>query len=120
MSKLFLTVRIPPDYNRQAWHDILSQVEKQVNSLSEGAIAGHYNAFTSAPNTSTYAQGDFVRNSKPTVLGTAPDTYIVFGWTCVASGTPGTWTECRFAVGNDTINPFVGSITFSGATPTVA
>jgi len=48
MSKLFLTVRIPPDYNRQAWFDILKQIETLVNSQVDGylfpttAVTGDY------------------------------------------------------------------------------
>jgi len=120
MSKLFLTVRIPPDYNRQAWFDILRQIERQVNGLSEGFIEAHYSSFTSAPTSGTHNQGDFIRNSTPNVLGEAPTQYIIHGWVCVASGEPGTWKECRFSIGNDTIFPSAGSITFTGFAPTVA
>lgn len=38
MSKLFLTVRIPPDYNRQAWFDILRQIETQANRVDDGYL----------------------------------------------------------------------------------
>ena len=119
MSKLALTVRIPPDYNRQTWANILSQIQTQVNNLSEGSISASFNAFTSRPTTGTYAQGDFIKNSKPAALGNSPNQYIVAGWICIVSGEPGTWTECRFLIGNDTINTFAGSIAFTGAAPTV-
>jgi hypothetical protein len=48
MSKLFLTVRIPPDYNRQVWFDILSQIERQVNSQVDGYL------FPTSPVTGDY------------------------------------------------------------------
>jgi hypothetical protein len=39
---------------------------------------------TAAPTTGTYNQGDVVYNTTPTASG-------YMGWTCVISGTPGTW-----------------------------
>lgn len=63
---------------------ILRDVINQLNSSSEGEITGATNARTAAPTTGQHAQGDFIRNSKPTAGG-------IFGWVCVASGTPGTW-----------------------------
>jgi hypothetical protein len=38
MSKLFLTNRIPPDYNRQAWVEILRQIETLNNSQVDGYL----------------------------------------------------------------------------------
>ena len=38
MSKLHLTVRIPPDYNRQAWYDILSQIERNINKVDDAYL----------------------------------------------------------------------------------
>jgi exoribonuclease R len=38
MSKLHLTVRIPPDYDRQTWFGILSDIEKQVNAQIDGYL----------------------------------------------------------------------------------
>lgn len=119
MSKLLLSVRIPPAYDRQTWADILRQVERQVNSLSEGALAGHYSAYTSQPTTGTHATGDFIRNSAPTVLGTAPDQYIVYGWICTLDGTPGTWQTCRFLVSHNVVVTSKATITFTGLTPVV-
>lgn len=72
----------------------------QVNGLSEGRIAAEYGARPTVPTTGTFAQGDFVRNSAPVEVGTAGSKYIVFGWICVASGTPGTFVQCRFLTGN--------------------
>lgn len=72
----------------------------QVNALSEGRIAGFYTALTAAPASGSWMQGDSVRNSAPTELGAAASKYIIWGWTCVASGTPGTWVQNRFLTGN--------------------
>ena len=72
----------------------------QINAISEGRLAGSYNAQTAAPTTGTYAQGDFIRNSAPTELGSASSKYVIFGWVCTAAGTPGTFLQCRFLTGN--------------------
>jgi len=72
----------------------------QINLLSEGRIAGFYTALTAAPTSGTWMQGDFVKNSAPTELGAASSKYVIHGWDCVVSGTPGTWVQCRFLTGN--------------------
>lgn len=72
----------------------------QVNLISEGRIFGFYTATTAAPTTGSWMQGDFLMNSAPTELGAASSKYVIEGWTCVASGTPGTWVQRRFLTGN--------------------
>ena len=72
----------------------------QINAISEGRLAGSYNAQTAAPTTGTYAQGDFIRNSAPAELGSASSKYVIFGWVCTVAGTPGTFLQCRFLTGN--------------------
>lgn len=72
----------------------------QVNLISEGRIAGFYTALNAAPSSGDWMQGDSVRNSAPTELGVAASKYIIWGWTCVVSGTPGTWVQNRFLTGN--------------------
>jgi len=119
MSKLYLRNRIPAQYNRQAWHDILKDIENQVNSLSESRITANYGAQTTKPTTGTYQLGDFVKNSNTVENGTSPNRYVVLGWICVAAGTPGTWQECRFYVGNDLISLEKGGVVFTGYAPTV-
>lgn len=81
-------------------HRELRDHATQVNLLSEGRMSANYAASTSAPTTGTYAQGDEVLNSTPTELGTAGSKYVIRGWKCVASGTPGTWVQMRFLTGN--------------------
>lgn len=68
----------------------------QVNALSEGRIAGHYNAIPSVPTSGDYVQGDFVRNSAPTELGTSGSKYVIHGWLHTDTG----FVECRFLTGN--------------------
>jgi len=72
----------------------------QVNLISEGRIAGFYAAATAAPTTGPWMQGDSMMNSTPVEAGTAGSKYVIEGWTCVASGTPGTWVQRRFLTGN--------------------
>lgn len=72
----------------------------QINLLSEGRIAGFYTALASVPTSGTWMQGDEVRNSTPSELGTAGSKYFIDGWKCVVSGTPGTWVQKRCLTGN--------------------
>lgn len=100
MSKLALTNRIPQAYNRQTIFDVFSNIENKVNGLAEGRVYATHNAYTAAPTTGTYAQGDFVKNSTPSEAGSASSKYVIIGWICTVSGTPGTWLECRVLTGN--------------------
>lgn len=72
----------------------------QVNLMAEGRMAAFYAARTAVPTTDTWAQGDFVLNATPSELGSAGSKYIIHGWQCVVSGTPGTWVQCRYLTGN--------------------
>lgn len=78
----------------------LRDAAMQLNNLSEGRLSAVNNATTAAPTTGTYAQGDFVLNSEPSELGVAGSKYIIHGWRCTVSGTPGTWVECRYLTGS--------------------
>jgi hypothetical protein len=97
VSKLNKTPRRPVDAETDLWY---RQVAQQVNGLSEGLISALYQSAQSAPTTGQWTQGDFVTNTSPTELGTASSKYVIRGWVCVASGTPGTWVEARFLTGN--------------------
>lgn len=79
---------------------LLASLARQVNGATEGRIASIHGAMTAAPTTGDWAQGDVVRNSTPTEQGTAGNKYVVTGWVCVASGTPGTWVAARALTGN--------------------
>ena len=78
----------------------IKEIAKQLNGISEGTAAAVTNATTAAPTTGTYAAGDFVKNSTPSEAGTAGNKYVIAGWICTVSGTPGTWLQCRFLTGN--------------------
>jgi len=79
---------------------LLSEIANQVNGISEGRMAVNHSALTAAPTTGSYAQGDRIENSTPTEAGSAPNKYVVTGFLCVASGTPGTWVGTRVLTGN--------------------
>lgn len=81
-------------------HHLHALLASQINQLSEGRLAARYNAATAAPTTETWQQGDFITNSAPTEQGAATAKYVILGWVCIASGTPGTWVECRTLTGN--------------------
>lgn len=68
------------------------------NSLARGEITAVYSS-TAAPTTGTHNIGDFVRNSAPSVAGGGGSQYVVLGWVCTVSGTPGTWVACRTLTG---------------------
>ena len=78
----------------------LREHASQVNLLTEGRIAAVHSASTAAPTAGTYVQGDELLNSAPTELGTVGSKYVIQGWKCIASGTPGTWVQMRFLTGN--------------------
>ncbi len=98
MSRLNTTPRV--GVNDPILQRELREHATQVNNLTEGRISAVTNATTAAPTTGPNQQGDFVRNSAPAELGSASSKYVIFGWVCVASGTPGTFVQCRFLTGN--------------------
>ena len=95
--KLNVTPRANVDAETTRW---FRQIAQQVNGLSEGAIAARYNAAAAPPTTGGWAKGDTLTNSNPAELGTALSRYVITGWICVASGTPGTWLQTRALTGN--------------------
>ena len=99
--KLNQEPRLPLDIGQltRRLTDIIRDICSQVNGLTDGRISAHTTA-TAAPTTGTYAQGDKLWNSSPSELGTAGSKYVVIGWVCTASGTPGTWLQMRTLTGN--------------------
>lgn len=70
--------------------------------LSAKHNAGYYweTSGTSAPTTGTWNQGDKCKNTAPVEAGSVGSKYVVMGWVCVASGSPGTWVQMRNLTGN--------------------
>ncbi|WP_288074950.1 hypothetical protein [Pseudomonas sp.] len=98
MSRVNQTPRL--SRSDPALERLLREQAAQINRIAEGRISAFYSAATAAPTGGTWAQGDFVRNSAPSEVGTAGSKYLIHGWQCVAGGTPGTWLECRYLTGN--------------------
>lgn len=98
MSRLNTTPRV--GVNDPVLQRELREHALQVNNLTEGRITAVTNATTAAPTDGPHKQGDFVRNSAPTELGSGGSKYVIYGWVCVTSGTPGTWVQSRFLTGN--------------------
>ena len=78
----------------------LSEIALQLNSLTEGHIIAVTNAYSAAPTTGTWKQGDFIRHSAPSEAGSAGSKYVIVGYVCTVSGTPGTWVQARYLTGN--------------------
>lgn len=91
---------IPREDATRALSDLFTRSNAQVNGITEGRIANYHAAYTAPPTAGTWAQGDRVRNSAPTELGSASSKYVITEWVCVVSGTPGTWVQMRSLTGN--------------------
>lgn len=100
MSKVSVDTRVPTLYDRGKLVELLREIQTQINAVSEEGISAFYRAGTAAPTAGSYSQGDYLRNSAPSELGSGGSKYVIKGWICVASGTPGTWKECRALTGN--------------------
>jgi len=104
--RLAVDPRLPVQSDRDLEHlrrqlaEQFHQHAMQVNLLTEGRLAAVHSAMSSPPTTEIWAQGDLIRNSAPMELGASGSKYVVFGWLCVTSGTPGTWVQLRFLTGN--------------------
>lgn len=83
-----------PQFRTQLAED-LRQVSADLQSVFKGR-----QGYTAAPGGGNWKRGDFVSNSTPSEAGSSPNKYVVIGWICVASGSPGTWLECRCLTGN--------------------
>jgi hypothetical protein len=97
--RLSLVDRMCREWDVAVIADILRQIEQQVNDLADGRISARDGAMTAAPTAGNYVKGDFVWNSNPSEAGGAGSKYVLLGWVCVTSGTPGTWKECRTLTG---------------------
>jgi hypothetical protein len=89
---------IPNEHTRpltQRLYELFREVARSVNGAGMWDSEG-----TTAPTAGTWAAGDCVRNSAPAEAGTAGSKYVVIGWVCTVSGTPGTWLSMRVLTGN--------------------
>lgn len=100
--RLSVEPRLPDDMPTllRQLRKLFNDIAIQLNGATEGRIEQYHNARTAPPTTEIWRQGDFIKNSTPTELGSASSKYVVIGWVCVASGEPGTWLQCRCLTGN--------------------
>lgn len=98
---------LPPGTSPESYEARLNfRVSREIGDLKtkyDGVRMGRlaaYNSAVSIPTGNTWAQGDIVRNSNPSELGGAGSKYVLLGWICTVSGTPGTWVEMRTLTGN--------------------
>lgn len=54
----------------------------------------------SSPVSGDFEQGDYCKNTSPQEIGSVGSKYIVLGWVCITSGSPGVWKECRVLTGS--------------------
>lgn len=100
MNKLPTDPRLPNTGN-----DIIA-LTRRLYELFRGISNAHNESYywetngTAAPTTGAWSQGDKCRNNAPTELGIATQKYVITGFVCVASGTPGTWVQMRVLTGN--------------------
>jgi hypothetical protein len=100
VSRLVLKDKVPAEYNRHTFADLLEQIEVQLNGVTEGKISARHSARASVPTTGSFKQGDFIPNSTPAELGSGGSKYVIIGWICTVSGEPGTLLQCRVLTGN--------------------
>lgn len=84
-------IPLEPEAMRRKVSDLIRILNQTVNAMQAGGPGATYTATTAPPTLGSYAAGTVVLNSSPTELGIAPNTYVVYGWICTASGSPGTW-----------------------------
>ncbi|CAG7637358.1 hypothetical protein ACFQI7_07655 [Paenibacillus allorhizosphaerae] len=77
----------------------VSQIYFDQGSWHIRASQGKYEA-PSAPTEYAWSTGDVLYNQAPVETGAAGSKYIVTGWVCTASGTPGVWSQLRALTGN--------------------
>ena len=79
---------------------VLRSIAQKVNQLADGRISAIDNAALAPPTTGQWLRGDVVRNALPVESGAPGSRFVVFGWICVASGSPGTFLPLQIPTGN--------------------
>lgn len=69
------------------------------NNLGNDFTSGAGTTTPSAGNALQWYVGDVIRNTNPSVLGTAGSQYVISGWVCTTQGDPGTWSQMRTLTG---------------------
>jgi hypothetical protein len=108
--RLDLVQRIGRSYDLGAMSDVFRQLEQQVNDLADGRISARDGAMTASPASGNWVKGDFVPNSNPAIVSGSIGSYLVLGWVCTTSGSPGTWKEARVMTADFGMSPITNSL----------
>ncbi|MHB8882708.1 MAG: right-handed parallel beta-helix repeat-containing protein [Thermodesulfovibrionales bacterium] len=76
---------------------VLSSVFVSANIHDKGIRS--WDSVGSMPVTGRWKAGDRVLNMSVVEQGVSPNRYVITGWLCTASGSPGTWVELRASTG---------------------
>ena len=101
MSKIASDPRLPIVKDEK-----LRQLNERLYELFRNISIAHNGSFmwdtegTAAPSTGTWSVSQKCKNTSPSETGTAGSKYVVTGWICTVSGTPGTWLDMRTLTGN--------------------
>lgn len=100
LSRITPSANVPATYEAGTIARLFRQFETLLNSLAEGLISARYQARTTIPTTGSFVQGDIVWKSDPVEAGAGGSKYVIIGWVCTVSGTPGTLLQMRVLTGN--------------------
>jgi hypothetical protein len=92
--------QVPQTYDAGSFSNMFRVIESMLGAIAEGRSAGRYQAQSSVPTTGKYVQDDIVFKSGMVEAGAVGNKYVILGWVCTSSGTPGTWKEMRVLTGN--------------------
>jgi len=87
-------------YDAQVRQTLTLFIDELVRNLAPIIESGRNDSNGAAPTTGTHGVGEFVWNAAPSELGSPGSRYVVLGWSCVATGAPGTWVQARALTGN--------------------
>lgn len=89
--------QVPPDFAA----DLRRYLTLELQNLTRAIAPKRREAYgTQAPTVGPWTQGDVTWNLTPSELGAASSKYVITGWICTVTGTPGTWLQMHALTGN--------------------
>lgn len=73
-----------------------NEMKKTIND----SISNSNDFHIAPPTKGDWVRGDVVKNYRPVEQGKAGSLFIIDGWTCLTTGTPGTWIQNKILTGN--------------------